>query len=174
MKITKPENLEPNAYFTKFINKVEENDLVLALSNSKDDLVASFLKVSEEDSQFAYAKGKWTIKQVVKHLSDTERILSYRALRFGRNDNTPIPGFDEDHYAAYDNSANLKWEDVIEEFALVRMAKIKLFESMDLKFLDHAVMSGETQLCPRDLGFIIVGHALHHAGVIQEKYIKLS
>jgi hypothetical protein len=172
MKILKPENLDPKAYFTQYIELSEDGNLIDVLEVSRENLLEELIDISDAQSDYKYADGKWTIKQVVQHITDTERILSYRALRFGRNDKTEIEGFEEDEYAKYDHSDQMDFSLVLEEFAVVRLSTILLFKSIDPQFMDHKVLCNGHSLSPRMLGFIMNGHAIHHVNVIRERYMS--
>ena len=172
MKILKPQGLNSQDYFTQYIELSENEGLIDVLENSKEHLLEELLDISNEDSNYRYAKGKWTIKQVVQHINDTERILSYRALRFGRNDDTPLLGFEEDTFAQNDHSDQIDLSIVLEEFAMVRSSTIMLFKTLDPQFLDHKVLCNGHALSPRMLGFVMNGHGLHHLNVIRERYLS--
>jgi len=160
------------AYYDNYIPLVKQEEIVLALTQNWKELKEFISTIPEEKENFAYAEGKWTIKQVLVHLIDTERIFSYRALRFARKDEQqPLP-FEENDYAANAEVSNRTLEDILEEFENVRKASISLFKSFSQATL---LLSGRTAMGPAtvvSIGFTICGHATHHANVIKERYLN--
>ena len=118
-----------------------------------------------------YAEGKWTIKEILGHLIDDERIYSYRALRFARNDSTELPGFDQERYAEYSDANNREINDLLDEFTLVRQSTIALFKSLDdAAFMRSGVADGK-RVTVRALSYHIAGHELRHMNIIRERYL---
>ena len=117
---------ESNEYFKRYINLVETQDIVAALKNQLTDIEQFFRAWPRNKWNHTYAEGKWTIKELVQHIIDAERVLSYRALRFSRNDATNVPGFDEDWYVAYSNGNDRDFKDILQEFTHLRNATISL------------------------------------------------
>ncbi len=158
-------------YFSRYIDLVTENEIMAALKNDHHTFIEFVKAIPPEKSEHFYAPGKWTIKQVINHIIDTERIFSYRALRFARADAQAVAGFEENDYAA---NANLKHTDLnllTEEFDVVRQATILLFRQLEEKEMARKGMmaSGETNVLA--LGFTICGHAKHHINIIKERYL---
>ena len=120
---------------------------------------------------FRYDKEKWTIKEFVQHLIDTERILSYRALRFSRNGPSNLQGFDEDWYVENSNGNDRNFNDLLEEFNIIRKSTISLFKSFTDKMLSNFGTVNGSDVTVRALGFIIAGHQMHHLNIIKEKYL---
>lgn len=143
-----------------------------ALSRDWNRLKEFIMLVPEDKEEYAYAPGKWTVKQVIHHLIDTERIMSYRALRFARRDpQQPLP-FEENDYAANAELDGRSLKDLLDEFESVRKATISLFRSFSDKTL---LQSGQTFMGPTTvlaLGYLICGHSKHHCNVIAERYLK--
>ena len=131
-----------------------------------------YLTVSEDKLVYRYAEGKWTIKEIISHLIDTERIFCYRALRFARQDKTPVAGFDENDYVEASNANNRAIEELLEEYASVRAASISLFKSFSDADLLRKGMAGSGEVSVRALGFLIIGHEKHHINVIKERYLQ--
>lgn len=159
-------------YFEHYITLVAENDLKSALAANWQQINNFISALAEEKGNFAYAEGKWTIKQVIIHLIDTERIFAYRALRFARRDPQQVVSFDENEYAAAANPATRTLPDLLYEFDTVRKASISLYNSFPE---DTLLRSGRTALghvTVLALGYMICGHALHHLRVINERYLK--
>lgn len=172
MRITDLQPTEYHEYYGRYINHVGDLSLRSSLDESEALLLEYINHVSEERANFAYAPGKWTIAQSLQHIIDTERIFSYRALRIGRGDVTPLPGYDQDDFAAVANVSGRRFQDMVEEFQLVRAATKALFKSFtEEDILRLGTMSGGPASV-RAIGFIISGHVYHHAKLYREKYGK--
>lgn len=168
-------NLHPNEfpeYFVSYINEVKSLDIVEALEDNLDDFT-DFIenRVPDIKYQFRYQQGKWSIKEIVQHIIDAERIFGYRALRMARFDVTPLPGFEEDDYVKVSNADAREMDDLLQEFVLVRKATIKLFESFTDEMLLHRGIASGKEISVRAIGYIITGHCIHHQNVVQERYL---
>jgi hypothetical protein len=119
---------------------------------------------------YRYAEGKWTIKDIIQHLIDTERVFSYRALRFARKDSTELPGYDENLYADTANGSERKLQEMLTELALVRQSTIMLFKSFSAESLLYTGIASNNVASVRALGFIIIGHQNHHMKIFKERY----
>jgi uncharacterized damage-inducible protein DinB len=119
-----------------------------------------------------YAEGKWTIKEILGHIVDDERIYVYRALRFARNDSTELPGFEQDHYAQYSEANKREITDLLDEFALVRRSTIAFFKSLDNTALMRTGVANGNRVSVRALAYHIAGHELHHMNIIRERYLR--
>ena len=171
--IERPTNLNSEYYFTAYVNKAKGEDLIPALRKSGNDLLELIKPLSEEQSNFKYAEGKWTIKQVIRHITDTERVFAYRALCMSRKDTTPLPGFNQDAFADHDNCQNISLAALKDEFVHVRNATIALFKTMAQEALDYEGMASNLPMTARILGWTNVGHLTHHLGVIEEMYLAV-
>ena len=120
---------------------------------------------------YRYAEGKWTIKDIIQHLIDSERVFAYRAMRFARNDNTILPGFDENSYADATNAGNRSIQELLTEMALVRQCTITLFKSFTKDDLLKMGTASDNKVSVRALGFIIIGHQNHHIEIFTERYL---
>lgn len=161
------------AFFDRYIHLVEDMDVVEALQTFRPTSVFSDLDALLALEDRVYLPGKWTLKTILQHMIDTERIMSYRALRFARKDTTILPGFDEEWYGQYAEADLRTVEDLLAEFALVRESTIALFQSFNETMLKQ---KGETfvgSITVLSLGFVIVGHALHHRRILDERYLPL-
>lgn len=170
--IEKPKNINPELYFSPFLQVAKGNDLIESLIISKNEIVDLINGIDNSFSDYKYEKDKWTIKQVLKHICDSERVHSYRALRFSKNDRTDLPGYDENEYAKVDNSENLNLEQIKNEFIAVRNSTIELFKSLNLNTIDYIGTGNKQELSPRIIGWKISGHSTHHMNIIKERYIK--
>lgn len=142
-------------------------DLESSLVKTKD-LLSS---VSEEQSLFAYADGKWSIREVVQHLIDAERIFSYRALRFARRDFTPLSGWDEVLYGDNAEASKRKLSTLLDEFSLVRSSSKLLFESFDWETLEQKGSANGNLISVEEIGKLMVGHHFHHLGILKDRYL---
>ncbi|MEM9259000.1 MAG: DinB family protein [Bacteroidota bacterium] len=157
-------------YYARYIAKIPDITLRSALDESMAALLEYLTHVPEDRVDYAYAPGKWTIRQCLQHIIDSERIFAYRALRISRGDETPLPGFEQDDYAAAAKVAHRSFMGMVEEFRLVRQTTIHLFKSLSEEdLLRMGTMSGGS-VSVRGLGFIICGHVFHHAELYREKY----
>lgn len=170
--IEKPKNINPELYFSPFLKVAKGNDLIESLIISKNEIVDLINGIDNSFSNYKYEKDKWTIKQVLKHICDSERVHSYRALRFSKNDRTDLPGYDENEYAKVDNSENLNIEQIKNEFIAVRNSTIELFKSLNLNSIDYIGTGNKQELSPRIIGWKISGHSTHHFNIIKERYLK--
>lgn len=159
------------SYYHKYIELVQEADLQKAFQHHLYDF-SDFLQTLPEDQWgYRYAEGKWSIKELVQHVTDTERIFNYRALCIARGEEKPLPGFDENSYAAHSNADRRTKEDLIAELQIVQQATQKLFESFDAVQLAATGVSNNNPIYVEGIGYIIIGHALHHKKVLKEKYL---
>src|SRR5690606_18442301 len=127
--------------------------------------------LDENQGLYSYAHGKWTLKEVLIHCIDTERIMSYRALRFARNDQTELPGFEQNDYVPQSEANSRKMADLIEEYKILRQSTILLFKSFSDDVLKRAGVANGNPISVRALGFVISGHELHHLNVCKERYL---
>ncbi|MCX6291796.1 MAG: DinB family protein [Bacteroidetes bacterium] len=170
--IDKPSPDQLYSYYQTYLRYVPEDDLLEAFI-SQSTTRRNFLKtISEEKASCSYAEGKWKLKEVVGHLCDTERILSYRALRISRNDQTPLPGFEEDDYVANSNYRKRTLENIAKEYETIRESTISLFKNMSEEMFDRKGTSNRASVSVRDIIFFILAHERHHLLVIQEKYLS--
>lgn len=158
-------------FYHNYINLVPENDLMNSFKNQTPVVIDFIKNIPEDRIDHAYAEGKWTIREVLQHIIDAERIFSYRALRFARKDPTPLHGFDENLFAENAKAAKRNWNDLVEEFKAVRKATEWLYGSFDEEQLNAAGVSNNSSNYVLAFGYISVGHALHHMNVIKERYL---
>lgn len=169
--IVKPHHLDTSEYFAGYVRKASGNDLLASLSVVCSETADLLSELSDDQANYRYAEGKWTIKQVVQHLIDTERVFAYRALSIARGDQQNLCGFDEDEFALNDQSKQRKMEDIIAEYRLVRASTIALFGSFSHDVLDNRGLANQVAFTPRILGWVLVGHDQHHLSVIKERYL---
>ena len=169
--IERPTHLNKDLYFSAYIDKAQGEDLIKALKNVGNETLKIIDSLSTEQANFRYAEGKWSIKQLLRHIADTERIFTYRALRISRKDQTPLPGFDENHFAELDNTNQLSLAAIKDEYIHVRKATMALYATMADEVIDFEGQASGLPFTPRTLGWTIVGHNAHHLAVVLERYL---
>lgn len=170
--MTRPEKSEYAEFYANYVALVEETDIVAALQNQVADLENIFAGISEEKSAFAYAEGKWTIKQLLGHLIDGERVFSYRALRISRADQTPLPGFEENSYVANSNFTARTIADMLEELTLLRRSNVIFFNNLSDAARLYTGTASDAKVSVRAIGFIMVGHITHHINILKTRYLN--
>jgi hypothetical protein len=171
MNIQLPNKENLPGYYQNYFQYITETDLYEALVKQKIE-TNNFLKtIPAEKEDFRYAPEKWMLKEVVGHVSDTERVLCYRAMRFSRNDSTVLSGFDENTYVPNSNFKNISLEEISEEKSAIRQSNILLFKNMNEEMLDRKGTANKMELSARALLFFIVAHERHHLKVIKERYL---
>ena len=158
-------------FYGTYIDKAVTLDLIPGLENSFKNTLNFFKSIPENKLEFSYADGKWTVKEIIQHLIDAERVFAYRALRFARQDKTPLPGFDENEYAVASDANNRTIEDLIEEYISLRQATIAMFKSFSDDVLMQIGIASQGETSVRAVGFIIIGHETHHCAIIRERYL---
>lgn len=165
-----PEN-EYAGYFSTYIKRVENAILQEELEICLHEFIRFVQNIPLDKFDYRYANGKWTIKEIIQHIIDTERIFAYRALRISRNDKTPLPGFDENNYVDNSNGNLRSIQDLLTEMAVVRQATLSLFKSFSEDQLLIIGTASENQISVRAIGFIIIGHQKHHQIIFEERYL---
>jgi hypothetical protein len=169
--ITRPEPTEYAPYYDKYISRVADGNIIATLASQIDNTVALLHGLSDAQAGFRYAPEKWSIKEVVGHLIDSERIFGYRALRFARNDKTPLSGFEQNDYveaAAFDDQS---LGDLASEFEHVRRANLHLLRGLTGEAWGRRGDANGNAVSVRALAYIIAGHELHHMEIIRTKYL---
>jgi uncharacterized damage-inducible protein DinB len=172
--ISRPSPDEYAPFYASYIERVPKNtELIPAMQAAHRDLHSTLAPLTDEQALYRYAEGKWTIKEIVQHLTDAERIFAYRMLRFARKDSTSLAGFDENLYAATSGANARPIERLLSEFALVRAGSLALLDSFfdDSVYLERGEASG-AKVSVRALAYIIAGHELHHLAVLRERYLR--
>jgi DinB superfamily len=161
---------ERTAYFAKYIDLVEERQMAPALRNTVKEMETYLRSISEDRAGHSYAPGKWTIRQMIQHIIDTERIFAYRALSFARGESQPLPGFTEDDFANEAPADDRTLDSLIKELKAVRTSTILLFKSFNASQLKRIGTASGNPLSCRAAGFIIAGHTRHHLNILKERY----
>ncbi|MGV3529181.1 MAG: DinB family protein [Flavisolibacter sp.] len=167
----KPDITYIPAFYQNYVHLVREEDLTKALKNSAKAAEELFYSIPEDQWSFRYAPEKWSISDMLQHLVDAERIFCYRALCFARKDATPLPGFDENDYAAVAGADQRTKSDLMEEFAAVRKATVLLFSSFTDEQVNATGVANQHEISVSAIGFVIAGHLWHHMNVVRERYL---
>ncbi|HEX8424046.1 MAG TPA: DinB family protein [Pyrinomonadaceae bacterium] len=170
--IGKPEETEYLPYYSKYVSLVQEGDVLAALGKQSEETLALLRGIPESRAGFRYAQGKWSIKELVGHMIDSERIFAYRALRFARNDRTPVPGFEQDDYIREASFDDCLLAALAAEFESVRHASLFLFKHLSEEAWTRRGVANESEVSVRALAYIIAGHELHHREVLRSKYLS--
>jgi len=171
IKITAPLTEDYPPYYGTYIRKVKGDDLIKSLKEIHQQTKDLLKNVSEEKLNYRYAPGKWSIKEIIGHLIDGERVFAYRALRFARNDKTPLASFEENDWAVASNAGHRSFSELMSEYDAVREATILLFDSFDEEMILKKGTASNAEISVKSLGYVIAGHEQHHAGVIKERYL---
>jgi uncharacterized damage-inducible protein DinB len=171
----KPTDLQPNefpAYFATYLNQVsDEYTLIEELEISVHRFIKFVQNIPLDKFDYRYADGKWTIKDIIQHIIDSERVFAYRALRFARCDKTALPGFEENVYVEAANANKRSIQDLLSEMLIVRQATLSLFKSFATELLVEKGIASNNSVSVRALGFAIIGHQNHHQRVFEERYL---
>lgn len=167
---------QPNAadfpeYFGRYVSKVDAGSLAEAAEKYAGELNAFYTGLPEDKAMYAYAPGKWTLKEVLQHVIDAERIFSYRLMRIARHDHTPLPSFDENSYVANSGANQRSFQSLKDEFVAVRHASDLLIRSLTPEQLSLSGTASNLPVTANAIGFILFGHLQHHRMVIEEKYL---
>ena len=158
-------------YFFPYISVLGEVTLNEELEISLHEFIRFVQNIPMDKFDYRYAEGKWTIKEIIQHVIDTERIFAYRALRISRNDQTPLPGFDETNYINNTEANNRGLQDLLTELSAVRHSNIFLFKSFSEQQLQRTGIASNAGISVRAIGFIMIGHQKHHQKVFEERYL---
>ena len=159
------------AYYANYINLIEEGSLQEILLKQLEEMTALISNVNEEQANYRYAEGKWTLKEVIGHIADTERIMAYRLLRFARGDQTALAGYDDNSYVIEAAFHARSIPDLLEEFTAVRHSTISLIKNLPEKSWNRKGIANNGEISVAALAYIIAGHELHHRRIIEEKYL---
>jgi hypothetical protein len=168
--VTKPPSSEYAAYYSRYVDLAPDGDVLGTLADQIGGTLAHLGKLSEADSLKRYAPGKWSIREVVGHMIDAERIFAYRALRFARNDRTNLPGFEQDDYVAAAMFDRRPWPDLQEELASVRASSLLMFRGLGEEAWTREGVANGNPMSVRAAAYVIAGHELHHMKVLREMY----
>jgi len=168
--ISRPNPDEYSSAYRSYVDKVPDGDLLALLEAQMKEKRALLGSLDPERAGFRYAEGKWSVIEVVGHITDGERIFAYRALRFARGDATPLPGFEENDYVPAGRFDQRTLPDVLDEAAAVRAASIALLRGLPAESFERRGVASENPISVRALAYVIAGHERHHMGVLRERY----
>ncbi len=172
MKSTQLQSTEYALYYKPYIEALGDVELLSELQFSLKRFLDFLKSIPQEKYEYRYAEGKWTIKDIVQHLIDAERIFAYRALRIARKDQTSLPGFDENNYVNAAQANSRDFAELLEEFELVRKTTSILFKTFTQEQLTQLGIASEKSVSVRAIGFICIGHQSHHEKIIRERYLN--
>jgi len=158
-------------YQKMYLDLVSDKLIVDSLESSMSEFIIFFNSISEKKLDFSYQNGKWTLRELMLHMIDTERIFQYRALRFSRNDKTNLPGYDENFYVSNSNASNRNLVSLLNEYTAVRNSTVVLFNSFNENTMLILGNSGENTMSVRAIAYIILGHQIHHINIVKERYL---
>jgi len=158
-------------HFGTYLKQAGEGKLIEELEISLHEFIRFVQNIPMDKFDYRYAEGKWTIKEIIQHVIDTERIFAYRALRFSRNDKTPLPSFEEQDYADNSDANSRSIQELLTEFSAVRHSNLLFYKSLSDEQLKRIGTASNNQISVRALGFVIIGHQKHHQRVFEERYL---
>jgi hypothetical protein len=168
--VARPQPDEFAPYYLRYVSLVPGEDIPSTLDQQRRETMMLLSSRDEKDGDFRYAPGKWSAKEVIGHLCDTERVFAYRALRIARADATPLEGFEQDDYVRNGPFAHRPITDLVEDFIAVRRATISLFRNLDEPAWMRRGIANKNEVTVRAIAYIIAGHELHHRRILEEKY----
>ncbi|MCA1594274.1 MAG: DinB family protein [Acidobacteria bacterium] len=171
---TKPEANEYAHHYEKYVSLVPDGDVVETLARQLEDTLALLGGVTEDRAGFRYEAGKWSVREVVGHIIDAERIFAYRALAIARGERQPLPGMDQDEYMAGAHFDARTLADLLDEFAHVRRANVLMFRALDAEAWARRGTASDNEVTVRALAHIIAGHEAHHVGILRERYLSVK
>lgn len=174
LAIPRPQHGEYAPYYERYISLVPGNDILATLDAQRRQTLLLLSGRDEADGEFSYAPGKWTAKQVLGHVCDSERVFAYRALRIARGDQTPIEGFEQDGYVQNGPFAVIALAEIIEDYIAVRRATLTLLRNLEEPAWTRRGVANKNEVTVRALAYIIAGHELHHRRILEEKYFRAS
>ena len=169
--MNKPQETEYATYYHKYVSLVPDGNIVETLTKQMNDTLAAWRAVPADKAEHRYAPGKWSTKEMMAHVIDTERVMSYRALRIARGDKTPLPGFDQDVFIANTDWAERTIADLADEFETVRKSSLHLFRHLSDAAWKQIGTASDNPVTARALAYIIAGHELYHQEILRDRYL---
>jgi uncharacterized protein (TIGR03083 family) len=170
----RPATGEYAEFYAKYVERVPEGDIVAILATQLDDTLALLRELTDEQARSAYAPGKWSVKEVVGHIADTERVFAYRMLRIARGDETPLPGFDENEYVPTGNFDDRPLASLLAELVAVRRATVALLAGLPAGAWTRTGTARNAVVTVRGAAWITAGHELHHREILASRYLRAS
>jgi uncharacterized damage-inducible protein DinB len=169
--MTRPKTTEAASYYFKYIDLITSDEIVPTIESQMNETLQFLSGISEEQSLHSYAPGKWTIREVLNHVNDGERLFSGRAFWFARGFTDPLPSFDQDVAVQMAHANNTSWAELVEEFKNLRLGTISFFRNLPEEAWSRSGVASDNPVTVRALAYIIAGHVAHHANVLKEKYL---
>lgn len=169
--MSRPQPADFPEYYGRYISRVDADNLQQAINKYAQELVAFYTNLPETKALYSYAPGKWTLKEVLQHVIDTERVMTYRMMRFARKDKTPLPSFDENSFTENAFANERSFDSLKEEFLALRKSTDLFIHSLNDEQLASSGIASNLHITANSLGYIIFGHLLHHKIIIEEKYL---
>lgn len=171
--ILKPNTDEYPEFYQEYLTILPDSNIITYLKKQKNEVLSLFESLSESQLKYRYSEGKWSTKEIMRHLIDTEQIFAYRALCISRNESTSLPGFNQNSYITNSNINHLTKNDLIREFELLRSYSIQMFSNFDESYWNRKGKANGYVIVARVIPWIIAGHTKHHLTVLREKYLKI-
>lgn len=170
----RPEPAEAAPYYSRYIDQVQGDDVLGVLESQVSEMQALLGGITEEHSLHRYAPDKWSIRQVLNHVTDTERVFVFRALWFARGFDTPLPGFDQNVAVPFAQSDEISWARHVEDFRAVRQATLTLFRNLPAEAWMRSGVASDNPVTVRALAYITAGHLAHHVAILRERYLQIN
>ena len=168
--MSRPKSTDYPSYYEKYVNLVPSENIHEAFAQQDPVIAAALNSIDEEKANYAYGEGKWTVKELIQHCIDAERVFAYRLLGISRGDQTSFPSFDQDPYVITSKANERKWEAIKEEMLNVRASNKNLVDSLDEATLQTQGLVNNNKMTALSIGYIILGHMAHHLNILKEKY----
>ncbi len=172
LKIAHPESDEFDSYYQRYVSLVNDGNIISTLKNQIAETTDLLNKIDAEKADFRYAPEKWSVKELVGHVIDTERIFAYRALRIARGDQTPIEGYEQDDYIKNAEFAKCSLVDLAEELSLIRRANVLMFQNLSQTAWHRRGTANGKEISVRALAYILAGHEIYHVNILKERYLS--
>jgi uncharacterized damage-inducible protein DinB len=160
-------------YFERYmqLSVLKDKTIIESLESAQDEFESVLRNLPDKKHSFSYATGKWTLKELIQHVIDTERVFCYRALSFARNDQTALPGFDQDVFVDNDTANERDYYDLLDEMKVLRKSSTQLFKSFSKEALLRIGVASNNKMSVRALGYLFSGHQIHHINIVKERYL---
>lgn len=168
--VARPEQGEYAPYYDRYVSLIQASDILATLDSHRRQMLLLLSGRTESEGEYSYAPDKWSAKEVLGHICDTERIMSYRALRIARGDRTPIEGFEQDDYVKNGPFGRVPLAEAIEDYIAVRRATLTLLRNLDEAAWSRRGIANKNEISVRALAYLMAGHELHHRRILEEKY----
>jgi hypothetical protein len=169
--MTRPQTTEAASYYFTYIDLITSEEIVPVIQSQLGETLQLLEGISEEQSLHTYAPGKWTIRELLNHVNDGERLFLWRAFWFARGFQDPLPGYDQDHAVQLAQANQTPWPQLVEEFRTVRLGTISFFNNLPIEAWSRSGIANDDSVTVRAIAYIIAGHVAHHTKVLKEKYL---